>query len=104
MLKTIRYAVVGIIALLCGGAFADGVPFITAGPAIAANDPILKSEVSKNPNFVKFHSVAFNTAAFGSNVLIVTIEGKDYRFVGSMGPTPPAGGPPTMAPTPSGPR
>jgi hypothetical protein len=78
-----------LIAAVCAvfvssAALADGVPLLTAGPGIAASDPARQAAPAKARGFVKLHSVKLNPSAFGSNVLTVAIEGKEYRFGGAM--------------------
>jgi hypothetical protein len=80
------------IELHCGGVFADGVLLITPGPPIKALSP-MQAEQAKLPAFVKYHPVVINKDALTANVVTVMIDGKEYRFVGSLGPTVP-GNPP----------
>jgi hypothetical protein len=68
------------LAVVAGAALADGVPLITAGPPLAAND------AARRMDAVALHPIVLNKQAFGANVLTVMIEGKEYRFVGSMMP------------------
>lgn len=94
MNTTIRALAAGLLALTMGVALADGVPLITAGPPIMANDAVRQNSTlatqSKHPAFVKLHSIELNKAAFGANVLTVMVDGKEYRFVGTMqAPLPP---------------
>jgi len=89
-MKKIVHTVIGAaLAYLYVGAFADGVPLITAGPPIAANDPVRQHDETRTPEFVKHHSIILNKAAFGADVVTVTIEGKEYRFAGRLAPPPP---------------
>jgi hypothetical protein len=84
MRAVIKVAVCAL-ALASGAAFADGVPIIIPAPALKAGDPAL--QLPRPPGFVKLHPVIFAGGSFGANVLTVTIEGKEYRFVGAMMPT-----------------
>ena len=67
------------LACVCGIALADGVPLITPGQAIAADNPALQSWRGR-PDYVKAHGVTVNRGAFGANVLTVTIDGTEHRF------------------------
>ena len=66
--------------------FANAVPLITPGPALPANNPFEQSLKKGNPSFVKVHSIVLNNAAFGADAVTAVIDGKEYRFVGSMWP------------------
>lgn len=84
MRTALRVMAVCLLALVMGAAFADGVPLFTAGPALQANDPAQRLNDARQPSFVKLHPIALNKAAFGANVLTVSFEGNEYRFVGAM--------------------
>lgn len=80
MNRIVRAALL-LLALVSGAVLADGVPLFIPAPmptaAVAG-----KMEVTKHTNFVKLHPLTLNKNAFGSNVLTVTMDGKEYRFVG----------------------
>lgn len=76
-----------LLLLASGAALADGVPLVMSAPALRAGDPAL--QLPRPPGFVKLHPILFASGSFGANVLIVTIDGKDYRFVGSILPAAP---------------
>ena len=101
MKTIIRHAVIGLFALLCGGAFADGVPLITPGPVLKALTQA-QAEQAASPAFVKHHPILINKDALMANVITVKIDGKEYRFVGSLGPTIPGNPPAAAAPVASG--
>ena len=83
MNHTIIRAMVVCTALLSGGAFADGVPLIIAGPGIAASDPV-RGAFTGAPEVTKIHSIIVNEAAFSANVITAMVDGKEYRFVGRI--------------------
>jgi hypothetical protein len=70
------------------GKFANAVPLITPGPALAANDPAVQFWKKSGAKLVKLHSIVLNRAAFGADVVTAVIDGKEYRFVGNMVPPP----------------
>ena len=62
------------------GALAEPVPLFTAGPPIAADDPIHR--VTKHlDNFKRAHAIVLNPAAFGANAVTVDINGNVHTFV-----------------------
>jgi hypothetical protein len=69
------------------GKLADAVPLITPGPALPANNAVEQFWKKGNPRFVKLHSIVLNNAAFGADAVSAVIDGKEYRFVGSMSAT-----------------
>lgn len=86
-MRTLITLAAGLLALASGAALADGVPLIVPAPALKANDPAFQMiQQSKPRGFVRLHPVIFAAGSFGANVLVVTIDGKDYRFVGSTSP------------------
>ena len=66
---------------------AGGVQLVSAGPALAAIDPIRQPELLTLPGVVKLHPIVLNAAAFGADVLTVEIDGKVHRFYGQMAPS-----------------
>lgn len=86
MKLVIRATVASLLAIFMGAALADGVPLISAGPALSSNDSARQLQAMKMPNFVRLHPIVLNKSAFGANVLTVVIEGKEYGFVGALMP------------------
>ncbi len=80
MLKLITCA----LALVAGAAVADGVPLITAAPALKAGDLSRQLGATKQADFVKLHPITLSKGSFGANVLTVVVDGKTYSFAGSM--------------------
>lgn len=86
-MKLVLSAAALLGAFITGAALADGVPLITAGTGRVPTSPSQKDV----PGFVKFHPIVLNKTAFGANVLTVMVDGKLYRFVGTVTPPSPPG-------------
>ena len=63
-------------------AFADGVPLMAPAKAPTAADQAGQVELAKAPWVASVTPLTFNQYALDSNVITLTIEGKDYKFVG----------------------
>ena len=74
-----------VFALVCStAAMADGVPLITPAPAMPL--AAMRAIQAERPDILRVIHVTLNQAAFGSNVLQVTLDGTVHTFTGSLVP------------------
>lgn len=81
-------AMVACTVLFAGSTFADGVPFVITGPTAEPTD-LVWGAFTGSPEVSKIYTVWVNEAAIDSNVITLTIDGKEYRLVGGIVKTTP---------------